>query len=52
MVLHLKIGEVIELKMMTLFVKAMVSIYFKEYLKKTNNEDIVRFFAVGKSMEF
>ncbi|XP_042962366.1 uncharacterized protein LOC122296628 [Carya illinoinensis] len=49
---YLKIGETIALRSLKMFVKAVVSIFSEEYLRKPNNDDIVRLLAVGEKHGF
>ncbi|XP_042992278.1 uncharacterized protein LOC122318748 [Carya illinoinensis] len=49
---YLKIGETTTLRSLKMFVKAVVSIFSKEYLRKPNNDDIVRLLAVGEKRGF
>ncbi|XP_042962337.1 uncharacterized protein LOC122296601 [Carya illinoinensis] len=49
---YLKIGETTALRSLKMFVKAVVSIFSEEYLRKPNNDDIVRLLAVGEKRGF
>ncbi|XP_040997165.1 uncharacterized protein LOC121243165 [Juglans microcarpa x Juglans regia] len=49
---YLKIGETTTLRSLKMFVKAVVSIFSKEYLRKPNNDEIARLLAVGEKCGF
>ncbi|XP_030930717.1 uncharacterized protein LOC115956501 [Quercus lobata] len=47
---YVRIGETIALQSLEKFVTAVVDIFFDEYLRKPNNEDIARLLAHGKRL--
>ncbi|XP_041015050.1 uncharacterized protein LOC121257865 [Juglans microcarpa x Juglans regia] len=49
---YLKIGETTILRSLKMFIKAVVSIFSEECLKKPNNDDIARLLAVGEKYGF
>ncbi|KAF5468264.1 hypothetical protein F2P56_012430 [Juglans regia] len=49
---YLKIGETTALRSLKMFVRAVVSIFSEEYLRKPNNDDIARLLAVGEKRGF
>jgi hypothetical protein len=49
---YLKIGELTVIESLKRFVKAMISIFSKEYLRSPNNQDIARLLAEGKKRGF
>ncbi|XP_041021288.1 uncharacterized protein LOC121262759 [Juglans microcarpa x Juglans regia] len=49
---YLKIGETTTLRSLKMFVKTVVSIFFEEYLRKPNNDDIARLLVVGEKRGF
>ncbi|XP_041020538.1 uncharacterized protein LOC121262204 [Juglans microcarpa x Juglans regia] len=49
---YLNIGETTALRSLKMFVKAVVSIFSEEYLRKPNNDDIARLLAVGEKRGF
>lgn len=52
MVEYVKIGEIISLKRLKYFVKKVVSIFLKEYLRKLNNDDIARLLTISDKRGF
>lgn len=52
MVEYVKIGEITSLKRLKYFVKTVVSIFLKEYLRKPNNDDIARLLAISEKRGF
>ena len=44
---YLRIGVTTTIKSLKFFVKAVVSIFFEEYLKSPNDNDIARLLVVG-----
>ena len=49
---YIRIGEITALKSFKKFVKVVVSIFFEEYLRSPNNNDIARLLAVGQHHGF
>ncbi|XP_030974670.1 uncharacterized protein LOC115994609 [Quercus lobata] len=49
---YVRIGESTAMKSLKKFVKAVVDIFFKEYLRSPNNEDIARLLAIGERRGF
>ena len=49
---YIRIGETTAIKSLKKFVKAVVSIFFEEYLRSPNNNDIARLLAVGQHNGF
>ncbi|KAF5472220.1 hypothetical protein F2P56_008957 [Juglans regia] len=49
---YLKIGKTTILRSLKMFVKAIVSIFSEEYLRKPNNDDIARLLADGEKRGF
>jgi hypothetical protein len=49
---HVRIGESIAIESLKKFVKAVVNIFLKEYLRSSNNNDNVRLLAVNKNRGF
>ena len=49
---YVQIGETTALQSLEKFVTAMVDIFFEEYLRKPNNEDIARLLTHGKRHGF
>ena len=48
----MRIGETTALESLKKFVTAVIDIFFEEYLRKPNNEDIARLLAHGKHQGF
>ena len=44
----MRIGETNALESLKKFVTAVIDVFFEEYLRKPNNEDIARLLAYGK----
>ena len=49
---YIRIGEITALKSFKKFVKVVVSIFFEEYLRSPNNNDIARLLVVGQHNGF
>ncbi|XP_030936531.1 uncharacterized protein LOC115961744 [Quercus lobata] len=49
---YIRIGETTAIKSLKKFVKAVVSIFYEEYLRSLNNNDIARLLAVGQHCGF
>ena len=49
---YVRIGETIALESLKKFVIAVIDVFSKEYLKKPNNENIVRLLAHGECRGF
>ncbi|XP_075645799.1 uncharacterized protein LOC142616952 [Castanea sativa] len=49
---YLRIGETTAIKSLKFFVKVVVSIFFEEYLRSPNNNDIARLLAIGQHRGF
>ena len=49
---YVQIGETTTLQSFKKFVTAVVDVFSKEYLRKSNNEDITRLLALGKCWGF
>ena len=49
---YVRIGETTTMESLKKFVTAVIDIFFEEYLRKPNNEDIGRLLAYSKRREF